>query len=34
MDFQNNIASTAKAEMRDTMKSPFQAKHINDSLFI
>ena len=32
--FQTNIASQAKPEMGDAMKSSFLAKHINNSLFI
>jgi hypothetical protein len=31
---QSNIAAKAKPEMRDEVRSPFQAKHIKDSIFI
>ena len=32
--FQSNLASKANPVMRDEMRSPFRAKHINDGMFI
>jgi len=31
---QSDVASRAKSEIWDAMRSPFRAKHINDSMFI
>jgi len=31
---QSNITSKAKPEMPESMRSPFRAKHLNDSMFI
>ena len=30
----NNITSKAKPEMPESMRNPFRAKHLNDSMFI
>ena len=32
--FQSNLASKANPVMRDDMRSPFRAKHINDGMLI